>query len=354
MRHLGFFFCLCFSLTAFATDNASLCVQTFNTYGPAYARHKKERTEALAASLHADNPPCDILQFQELWRESYFDRLKSSLDSLRYLALFNDSYRNDGYSTGLASFFQGSVAKIKSLRYEVNNESGLLDLFRGLLKVAKGFTLIEAKIDSAPETILLINTHTHPTETSIRLAQMLQLVKATITEAPAGEPIIFTADLNSTPDSPEMALLKNLLLLQDSYLELHGTYAGICTYCEKNPLSWSSEDRVIDYVLYRNRGVMKLLPISSEVNLQNYQGLILSDHYGVRTHFRSEIQPSSIASTISAEQIKVAQKTLLQVKSILQKAGDEYLTESLKTIDGFLADLNSRNENSALFRYWKY
>lgn len=274
------FFLALLPYSAFA-DSGRFCVQSFNVYGPAYASNVSYRLTRLADELVKD--PCAATQFQEFWRDSDYQNFLAQTSSARLAFVRADEARRDRAMTGLASAFSGHVLSARSALFRLNNEGGVLDWFRNLGGVQKGYSLLEVKLDHGP-LALFANLHDHPTEESIRVAQVAELTLALLGDPRAAElPLILTGDLNSTPESPELDLLRDLLLLRDSYSEARGGYSGECTYCGDNPLSWSSEDRVIDFVMVRNSPKLAFRVEKSEINLRGEQYDPLSDHFGVRS-----------------------------------------------------------------------
>ena len=258
MKYRVLFLFLFSALSAQAASSGDFCVQTFNVYATAYAGKKAERLSRLADEL--TNQPCDSIQFQELWQAADYRRFSTDFARAQMKLVQADSLRTDKAMIGLVSAFHGEVGRAYSEIYRINNEDGVLDWFRGLTGVQKGLSALEAKLESGP-SVLFVNTHTHPTNEAIRAAQMVQLIDATLIRSPgaADLPVVFTADLNATPDSLELALLRNVLLLRDAYLETHdNTYGDLCTYCESNPLSWGGGNRVIDFTLFRSSPTVTL------------------------------------------------------------------------------------------------
>ncbi len=273
----------------------SFCVQTFNVYGPAYASSIEPRLSALTEEIQRD--PCDSYQFQELWKEDQYTLIERSLKQIRFAPLWADNIRQDGKMIGLGSAFQGSILNARSGIFRVNNEDGIADWFRGVWGVEKGFSLMEVKLDRAPE-MLFVNVHTHPMDTSIRIAQIVQLLQEMGNNK---LPIILTGDINATPDSIEYKLLTKVGNLQDSYFERNRSYQGICTYCGDNPLSWSSEDRVIDFIFFQPSETISLAVEKSEVNLKGAdRENPLSDHFGVQSHFSWEEQSGAVERNFAA------------------------------------------------------
>lgn len=261
----------------------TFCVQTFNVYGPAYASSVEYRLELLAEEIKKE--PCDSYQFQELWKLNQFQLLQNHMEKNRFAMLWADTIRNDQKMIGLGSAFQGSILKAESGLFQVNNEDGVADWFRGAWGVEKGYSILQVQLDNSPK-LQFVNTHTHPTNTSIRIAQIVQLLQ-TIGQQQEDLPIILTGDLNATPESLEYQLLTVVGGLQDSYFLKNRSYKDVCTYCGSNPLSWSSDDRVIDYVFYQDSSSLALEVEKSKINLQGRDEYSpLSDHFGIQTHFR--------------------------------------------------------------------
>lgn len=305
------------SSPAFA-DSGRFCVQSFNVYGPAYASGVEYRLSRLAEEIV--KAPCAATQFQEFWRDGQYKAFVKEISAARLATVRADEYRADGSMTGLASAFAGHIISARSALFSVNNEGGVLDWFRDLSGVQKGYSSLQVKLDNGPAAVFL-NLHDHPTEESIRVAQVAELTEAVLADPAARDyPLILTGDLNATPYGPELAILRDILLLRDSYVEANGAYGSECTYCGDNPLSWSSEDRVIDFVLVRNSREVELVSSRSEINLKGEKYDPLSDHFGVKTDFSwQEREPRllSVSDPLVRERMAKALVTAEKVASIL-------------------------------------
>lgn len=292
MAGLFAFLFLFLSTSVIAQAQQSFCAQTFNVYGPAYASQVQNRLNRLAVELTKDR--CDFIQLQELWRESHYLPFRNELEKENYGLVRADELRGDKSIIGLTSVIDGEVRNRQSSIFLVNNLDGIMDGIRNAAGVQKGYTFIEAATDQSP-FVTLINLHTHPDNEAIRLAQVTQLVKDLLASPHfLRNPIVLSADLNATPTATEVPLLMSLLVLRDSYLEANSSYGNICTYCANNPLSWSRENRVIDYVLVGNSLDHKLKTLTSQINLKGPTPRDpLSDHYGVRSQISFETQGES-------------------------------------------------------------
>jgi hypothetical protein len=153
---------------------------------------------------------------------------------------------------------------------------------------------------------------------------MLQLVDAVFhrAEGLATQAMLFAADTNAKPESLELEILRKVLLLQDAYLAANGSYAGLCTYCGKNPLSWDSNDRVIDFVLFRDSPTLSWRAERAEINLKGSERAPLSDHYGVRSLLAWEERPFTLLeldSEIVLARRKDAALVLGKAAALLEK-----------------------------------
>ena len=321
----AFFFALLASLSPLAqADSGNFCAQTFNVYATAYASGVSDRLERLASEL--TRTPCDAIQFQEFWRLNDYTDFRNNLRSARMETVQADTLRNDGKKIGLASAFSGRITKAVSRRFMVNNEGGLLDGARSVLGVEKGYSMIEARLNNSIP-VLFLNLHTHPTEEINRVAQVSQLALAYLRDYGNSQlPVILTGDLNSTPADLEVKIFQDLLLFRDSYLEANGSYGKKCTYCADNPLSWKSDDSVIDFVLLKNSPSVKLSALSSQINLQGEEGDPLSDHYGVR----SQVQWTQTNASLLDAKDPLVQARVKRAITTLKKAYEAIRPETGK------------------------
>lgn len=348
----AFFYSLFLLASPAFAATGSFCVQTFNVYGPAYASNVEGRLVRTAEELVRG--PCEATQFQELWREVNYQTFIQALSPSRLAFIRADEIRTgDEAMTGLASGFSGQVLGASSELFAVNNKGGFFDKIRDLTGVQKGFTLIEAKVDHAP-LALYVNLHTHPDEEAIRIAQISQLVLAVANRTSSGElPLILNGDLNATPNSLEVALLSDVLLLRDSYIEANGEYGTTCTYCAANPLSWSNEDRVIDFVLARSSPSVELKAIKSEVNLQGPANDPLSDHYGVRSQLawadRND-EPLAAEDPLVLARFARAAATVKRAKKILSAKSGRGFQEFAAKLDQLEGELKAGMPPPALKR----
>ncbi len=322
----GFFLALLWAANSWASP---FCVQTFNAYGPAYAKDVGGRTQRLAEIISSENPACDLIQFQELWTDGQLKILERGLQGRQVLPARILAPKKE--KVGLVSVSPGAwgLSQPSSLHlYEVNNEGGILDRIRRTFKVEKGF---HQNNFSTPEgfSIQTLNTHTHPTDQAVRLAQVLELVEWGWENFDFHRPLLVTGDFNATPDSLEIRLLTKLLGLTDSYGEMNGGYRdNECTICRRNPIGWTFDDRVVDYVFYRPGADLALRPVRSEMNWDLADPL--SDHKGIRTWFEWDLitrrQPVKPSSEEALALLNEAERRLLQ-------DNDDFLASTFQRIE---------------------
>jgi len=267
---------------AWQADNSApqFCVQNFNAYGPMYAMNVVSRTEKWTAELQA-KPACAVVHLQEVWNQKHIKMVEHELSDRYRISSPNRQAR-----IGIMSLFKGDVGHTETYSFHVNNEGGLLDGIRDVFNVKKAFHVVTARVDSLDEDIFFINTHLHPTSSSVRITQLIDLLNWRLQNQT--HKMILSGDFNATFDTLEHTFVTSLLQVGDSLdLALGGYKPGVCTYCKENRLGWLSDDRVFDYVFFSNVGSTssELKVIDGRVNLRGTAKNPLSDHYGLRIQF---------------------------------------------------------------------
>lgn len=312
---------------------ASLKVQTFNTYGPIYARHLETRTRGLFHILRVQKS--DIYGLQEVWEPDHSLSIQNGMKTIEPMINKLDFDYRHKVKTGLRIFSKGELVSFETLDYPINQE-GVLDQVRGFFGVIKALGIAHIKMPDF-ENILVVNTHTHPLSQSVRIAQVVFLVETVLKHRQDVDHIIIMGDFNFTPSSIEYRLLTGLLALEDSFLKFHQNYNNHCTYCENNEYHWGGKSRVIDYIFYKSLGNQQLIPISSEINLKSYQGKPISDHYGVHTELalspKLELKPSDTPKNAIEESLKLleSRKPKSKYQNTIQKL-KEWLRQPLPPI----------------------
>lgn len=266
-------------------DSDTICVQTFNAYGPAYSRDLEKRTAALGDELRTS--PCGIVQMQEVWSDTHhnwvLDGLAQSMSSLSGVR-FDDVQRPQLGQSGLATFTTEILSGQSFVPFQVNTD-GLFDNVRELLGVIKGIgsSMITMRQNEG-QKIRLMNVHLHPTSQRVRIAQVVQLLDAFFEYHPLQNPMVITGDFNFEPSSVEYNLLQSVTRLTDAYVANNGLYSkDICTYCESNVHHWPGHKGVLDYIWSRRGQYHSVKHLDTFINLHGVNGVTPSDHFGLRS-----------------------------------------------------------------------
>lgn len=329
------------------------CVQTFNTYGPVYAKHVRQRTLALTRALDS----CAMIQLQEVWRPFQKEILAQHMPSDTTI-IDADRSRSDKNISGLVGLVKGSIQKIESALFTVNGK-GWLDYGRNLMGVRKGFLATEVLLPQSRQTIVFLNLHLHHSNQAIRLAQLVDLMDWYFQTSAHRKTVILAGDFNATPDSLEMELLQTVFRFKDSYREANRVYQDICTYCKKNPMYWGGGNRVIDYILFADNAGLGLAVSESAINLKYFQGIALSDHYGVKSNFAIQegsanevVEPPS--SIVYRQRVLAAHNSIQKVESkIRQQRDKKKFSTTRKKLRMIKEQLRSRDYQSKLHLFYR-
>lgn len=282
---IGLLFC-CTWPSIVNADTDSICIQTFNAYGPAYSRDLEKRTVVVGEELSAS--PCGIVQMQEVWSDTHHNwmmhALAESMFSLSSVRFDNFQRPQIGQS-GLATFTTEILSSQSFAPFQVNTD-GLMDNVRELLGVIKGIgsSMITIR-QNEDQKIRLMNVHLHPTSQRVRIAQVVQLLEAFFKYYPSKDPLVITGDFNFQPASTEYNLLQSVTRLTDAYVATNGPYAtDTCTYCENNVHHWPGHRGVLDYIWSRRGQNHSVTHQKTFVNLYGLNGVTPSDHFGLRSH----------------------------------------------------------------------
>ncbi|MCB0392166.1 MAG: endonuclease/exonuclease/phosphatase family protein [Bdellovibrionales bacterium] len=321
------------------TASADFCIQSFNTYGPAYASQVKMRTQLLVELFNLKTD-CEVFLFQEVWKKSHKKNLRTGLSSLSPEMSFyhgDESYRD--VKTGLLMATNFNIQENFTQLYKVFSH-GAADWFRDQLGVKKAFTASTVNVvdNGMTASIKIINTHLHHSSKVIRLAQILELYE--YMNKHQSLPIIIAGDLNTTPRSLEWKLLTRVLKVKDSHFSVYQNYQKEdCTYCHDNPLSWGGPSRVLDYVFYRSGKLVELKATESEVYPKTFKGEHLSDHYGKKIRFQLKNKSSFQTVKDSAGIISIEEE-----KQVLKAVKSLFLKEKSKEFQRFIEIIESRLE----------
>lgn len=347
----GLFFFFVFPALSSASGNFS--VITFNAYGPAYAPSTSERSRNLVDELNRE-PASEVLLLQEVWSQGHQDILARGLgDAGGRTSVRFDAIRNDGKKTGLSTFSRLPVRASGAWLFPVNNQWGL-DSARDLLGIEKGIGWIDAVLTEASDgpRVRFFSLHTHPSEHAVRVAQMIFLVQKLLEPEIFFDAFVVGGDFNATPDSLEVALLQDVLLLSNAWTSANGAYSqGDCTYCRENSLQLGGPDRVIDYLFTRSGDQVGLSTLQSEVVLRRSQGRPLSDHYGVQARLSWKIESSQPISGNELDQrLRRARASLREAKFLFISRNEGQYEDSIASIERLEARFENRDPE--LLRYF--
>lgn len=345
-----------------ASAEAPFCVQTFNAFGPIYSRGIAERLHDMIRAFKKEGA-CEVSQFQEVWSEEQYEILKQGFKEEldRDTAIRFEAELPTPKRLGLASFLLWGAQRIGVHAFQMDKDS-LYDDIRKLVKVGKGFGFAEVNLREgrASEMISLSNLHLHPFSQSVRIAQLTEWLQWLDSRLPLDHPLILTGDFNFEPTSVEYQLVTDVLALQDSVVRVKGRYSKEdCTYCSDNPLSPpGTENRVIDYVFYHPTGALRLMPRSAEVNMKQYEGRPLSDHYGVRVQFDQQVHRYKNVSAWVGSGVRDPFESALQA---LRNASEYLKADNSRKYRDYLIILNSftkrfekREVNDLFIQYWSH
>ncbi|MGZ3650940.1 MAG: hypothetical protein ACXVB9_17770 [Bdellovibrionota bacterium] len=316
-------------LSAPAFADGDFCVQTINSHATAWSSRNAERLEKMADTLKASEP-CAAYHFQEIWNSGEFDTF-SQLPAFQGLSfVYGDRLRRDNSMIGLASAYPGTLVNARSELYPVNN---------GNFGVEKGYILSDVKLASGQE-FFFWNTHTNPRSDTNRISQAIYTADLFLTKEPRALqlPLILTGDLNDYPDSTELLVLQKVLLLNDSFFDVHGSYKDICTFCNDNPENGEGKNEILDFVLYRSSPTLALSPTRSEINLKNG----VSDHYGVRSSFHFVERSPALRAANDPVVLKRMSDAVAALetaqKDLVKEGGEESVIQRAKELQAMIRD----------------
>lgn len=317
----------------------AFCVQSYNTYGPAYALNTSHRTAEMIRRLRS-MPSCEVIQFQEVWSPSQAHQFLQDLHPEYSIV----SSPNLKFRIGLMGFYQGYSLDSQTHIFPLNQDGGLLDGFRGVFSVKKGFQVESLYVGDSREPLFFINTHLHPTSAPVRLAQILEIYHWR--RAHTQQKVILTGDFNFELNSLERRVVMGLVGLQDSgEVVFQGYPPQLCTYCEENPLRWLRGNHVFDYVFYSNQGgdeQQKLKPKSAEVNFKSDREGYLSDHYGLRVQFEWENGMIPKQDSFKEKKYQQFMIDLGIMNHLFKKAGGSFV-QARQEVESIYQSLSARN-----------
>ncbi len=272
-------------------------------------------------------PQCEFMAFQEVWSSSQRDQLKALMAQyFPHSGLIDPAVKK---SLGLMSVSKAPILAAEIYPFKVNYD-GVKDNLRRLLGIGKGFqaSLVQPKNQ---ERLWVVNLHMHHKKQSIRLAQIVELLNWRIRHPHFK--LLLVGDFNFTPESLERGLLMQLLHLKDaSEVYNKGYKLGACTYCHANPLANGGGGWVLDYVFYSQMksDTYFLNVAKAQVNLTEFNGVTMSDHYGVRAYFNYSLNRMTY---VADDQRRRALMSALEASvSVLTQEGSSLYDETISML----------------------
>ena len=368
-RHLFIVFCLFISSTSADT----ISVQTLNTYGPFYSENRKNRKNSI--SLFLKNESCDINFFQEVWLEEDYQKLKQASQSIDLNSVHHDFSLNYKKRSGLMTLAKGDILKKEFYIFPLGDD--WIGRIYNLLNINKGFGVVYTNLSKAPNTPLIaVNVHLHHLSQKARLLQLIYYLKWFLNQSVLKHPVIFAGDFNFEPHSLEFEIIKYIFRFKEPQSLLNLPYH--CTMCPENnafisynlsQLFLMGYEKTVDYIFFRSSPTIRLTPKSFSVFPKKYNGVFLSDHYGVKAEIefksflnlqpiiRSELEErkalflATIDKTLSQLENKITLRNDIPLSQYYQRKTDEVmainflnsLRQSLKADEPLLIQHLSQN-----------
>lgn len=311
-----------------ASPSQEFCMQNFNAYGPLYAPNTTERMDWIGSLLKAV-PRCRVVQLQEVWNSSNIDQIENAVGSSYHISSPNRDSR-----IGVMSMFDGDIKATWTFDFNINNLGGFLDEIRETFGVKKAFHIVQARLPEMSEDFYFVNTHLHPTSTEIRITQIIDMANWRLRNP--NLKMLMSGDFNADEKSFERELMMALMGLHDSFQDtLGGTYPpGYCTYCASNPHSWLPGDHILDYIFVSNAGGAdtRIKAVNGEINMRGPLAEPLSDHYGLRVHFKIADGDGILTSEQWFLYRERTMQLLSQAEQILTDYGDRDLAPYIREL----------------------
>ena len=343
-----------FLFVVFPVSAELLCVQTLNTYGVFYSDNLEQRYQQ--TQLFLEENPCDIILLQEVIEQEYMTRLTRMSQGFNFeTAYFGSFSRLANKNSGLMSIVNGQIHNTDILFFPRNvyEDEMIAVIYDAMSVLDKGIGAVHFTPVAHRQPILVFNLHLHHLSQRRRVGQLLLWLKG-ILDRPLAQPAIIAAgDFNFEPDSLEFDMVRSLLRLQDPYEYTYQEHQ--CTHlCEGSAYElfrFFLGEGVRDYVFFRNSATLSMHPWNVEVSPKKYNGVDLSDHYGVRATF-NVVERKSAASFLLSVRVKEFQETLSRVEDFIKTQTSEENSFEMDMITLFRKQLE--DSSSRLIQYLSY
>ena len=332
------------SLTIKEQNTYSLCVQTLNTYGVFYAGNLTERHRQTLHFLR-DNA-CDINLLQEVVDKDHYDNLSKLSSELNMTSVYFGR-ADDNKNSGLVGVFKGSLVNVDIEYFPVVQNEVFNFVYQSFQSVDKGFGVVQFHHPQLHKnTLLVLNLHLDHISQQTRVRQILFILERILHQPDWWDTLLIVGgDLNFSPESLEFNMMEHLLRLKDPYEEINKE--RFCTHwCEDSSydiLNTLFGGQVRDYILFKPSSRMSIHPVDIDVFPKKYNGINLSDHYGVRAVFNFESISDSRENENNLLEEKVAdfKRVLKNVKLVLGDDGDSTEVQFVQSLEQGVEQLHS-------------
>ncbi len=283
---IPFFVCAEQLLITEVQTKQNVCVQTLNTYGVFYADNLTERHKQTLNFLR--NDACDINLLQEVVDQEHYNNLSGLSSELNMTsAYFGTS--DDDKTSGLVGVFRGNIVDVEMQYFPDVQNTVVNFVYQSFQSVKKGFGVAQLHHPNLHHnTLLILNLHLDHMAQQTRVRQILFILKRILHQPDWWDTLLIVGgDLNFSPESLEFNMMKHLLRLKDPYEEINKK--RFCTHwCEDSSydiLNTLFGGQVRDYILFKPSSRMSIHPVDIDVFPKKYNGINLSDHYGLRAFF---------------------------------------------------------------------
>ncbi|MEM9950956.1 MAG: endonuclease/exonuclease/phosphatase family protein [Chloroflexota bacterium] len=256
-------------------------ILTLNIWGAPYAKHRRERIEALAQHLEQAHLSPDILCFQEVYLP---ENRTDLIDFLKYGWTHFHYFPSGLVGSGLLTMSKYPIVDTAFYKFRMQGKPE--DIKRGDYYAGKGVGL--TRIDTPEGVVDVYNCHTHAqydpdndNEYAVYNETNLYDVVRFVDSHSGASPVILCGDLNTRPDQIGYEIVTQLGSLVDVAYHVKGTHP--ITFDSRNPYV-QSDDQCLDYVLVRHVAV-ESVAVAMDEFLIGGVAQAFSDHYGLIAEF---------------------------------------------------------------------
>ena len=338
--------------TKFVDSNQQLCVQTLNTYGMVYSNNLEERHEQILKFLRQYS--CDIILLQEVWQDDHYqDLVQLSQDINMKSIYFKKPY--DNKRSGLAGLFKGGVQNSDMVYFPPAVGSGLNFLYEFFKLIDKGFGVAQVNVPQLKKnSFLVFNFHLNHISQRERVSQLLLYLRWILESPDPDRAIIAGGDFNFEPSSLEFRIVKRLLRFKDPYEQV-GKNLKCTHFCKDTDYNWLKfflGESIKDYIFFKSSSEISFEPLDISIFPKTYNGVALSDHFGLRAIFQINVSSEMNLERLNSEEllrerVKDFKEILYEAESFFQKANSA--SSEINFIQSLHEDL--KDSQSSVMQY---